>query len=170
MPERIPPPPATGSTADYIIAKRVELVMGHMAAGISRAQIIEWVQDPKNGWRQPKDDPVSPTNVDRCIRKAKAEFKRLSEPKREHILGIAYHRLGTLYQRSFAIDDYRTCLQVQAETHKLAGLYPSTKTEISGPDGGPIEITDVKDRLLARLNALAAAADSAGEVESQPDD
>lgn len=128
-----------GST-DVEVARRVEMVMSHLAAGISRTAIIEWSQSEKCDWRE-GGERVSIRTVDRYISKARAEFRKLAQPRKEYLIGVAHHRLGTLYQRCFQIDDYKTCLAVQAETHKLAGLYPATKLEHTGKDGMPIAIT-----------------------------
>jgi len=155
-----------GST-DVEVARRVETVMGHLAAGISRTAILEWSQSEKCDWRE-GGERVSIRTVDRYISKARAEFRKLAKPRKEHLLGVAYHRLGTLYQRSFGDKDYKTCLAVQAETNKLAGLYPATKLEHTGKDGGPIEVSDVRDRLAARIAALAVASEESDSPE-QPE-
>jgi hypothetical protein len=154
-------------TTDVEVARRVEAVMGHLAIGASRGQILEWAQSSACQWRD-AGDPVSASTIDRYIRKAKAEFRKLAQPRKEYLLGVAHHRLGTLYQRSFQIDDYKTCLAVQAETNKLGGLYPATKTEITGRDGGPIEVSDARERLAARIAALAAAGAADGAPQ-QPE-
>lgn len=150
------------------IAARVETILEMLAAGTRRAAIIKWSQSPACPWRTDDGGPLSDTTIDRYIRRAYAEFQKLAKPRKDRLLGVAYHRLDTLYQRSFGDKDYKTCLAVQAETNKLAGLYPATKLEHTGKDGGPIEVSDVRDRLAARIAALAVASEESDSPE-QPE-
>ena len=47
-------------------------------------------------------------------------------------------------------------LRIMERRAKLLGLDAPVKSEWSGPDGGPIEVTDARERLLALINRRAA--------------
>jgi hypothetical protein len=49
----------------------------------------------------------------------------------------------------------RESVNVGARRAKLHGLDAPIKTEISGPDGGPVSVTDARAELLAKLERIA---------------
>lgn len=61
-------------------------------------------------------------------------------------------------------DDADPDVAMDAIKTLLAYTYgrPTERKEISGPDGGPVEVDDARDRLAARLAALAAASGDSG--------
>lgn len=117
---------------------------------------------------------------------AEVEMRKRIELRRDRIMILRLNRLEYLYARAVAAGDMRTALDVQREAHKLEGLYPAKKQEITGKDGGPIQtqsivaMTDEQRQaalslLMARVGAAGAgsnpaeSADAAGSAMGRSD-
>jgi hypothetical protein len=66
----------------------------------------------------------------------------------------------TARKRAAASSD--TLLIFLLKAHRPEKYRETTKHEISGPNGGPIEVSDAKERLAARLSRLKPCADPGG--------
>jgi len=102
------------------------------------------------------------------ITKANALLAKQASVKQATEFGKALARLTSLYAASLKLQDYRTCLSVQKEINTLLGLYPPTKTEHTGPDGGAIEqkhsgavSLDLSSLSTDQLRAIVAGAENA---------
>jgi len=139
------------------VAARVLEIMPMIEAGFQTRQILAAPNVVAWG--------VNVRTVANYIRRAKAEYAKISEPRKKELRGLQLARLESGYQRCRAAGEESKALDHLKEISKTFDLYPATKTEVTGKDGGPIEVSDVRDRLAARIAALAAA----GEENSGPE-
>jgi DNA-binding CsgD family transcriptional regulator len=59
--------------------------------------------------------------------------------------------------------------RIEERRAKLLGLDAPTKTEVSGADGGPLQVADARNALLAKLSSLAAGESASGEAAEDTD-
>ncbi len=97
--------------------------------------------------------------------------KRL-ENDRDKLFARHVAQRRALYARAVNASDYRTALAVVKDEAELEGLYPSTKHEVTGKNGGPIRhafasLTDEElDRRITELEgSLRGRPDGEGAEE-----
>jgi hypothetical protein len=94
---------------------RAEQVLELVIAGLTRAQIIKWVNE-KSGWG------IKTRQVDRLIAQAHELLDQEAQPRRERELAKAIRRLDMLFARSLQINDFKACLAVERERIALLKL------------------------------------------------
>lgn len=113
------------------IEQRVNDVYDALLLGLSRREIIQYASVTKK-WN------VTPRQIDTYILSATEQLKKAGQRHRETEMGKALARLEKLYQSNLKIQDYKAALAVQQEITKLQGMYPATKVEATGANGGAI--------------------------------
>ena len=67
--------------------------------------------------------------------------------------------------------ELKVVLAALEDERKLLGMDAPTRSELSGPNGGPIEeninVSDIREKLVDRVNRIAAAGE-AGAIHSEP--
>src|SRR6185369_7261350 len=81
-------------------------------------------------------------------------------------------RREVLYALALSVSDLGTARLVLADQAELERLYPPKRTEMSGPDGGPIPtavmgLTD--DERTAAVAALLGRVPGLGQADARPD-
>jgi len=82
---------------------------------------------------------VAERTADNYIAKAKTALKTEHEADRPYLMAehVAHRRnLRAQFRRQ---NDYYGELKAAQDEAKLLGLYPATRHELGGPDGGPVE-------------------------------
>ena len=105
---------------------RIDTVYDLMLAGLKRSEIHRFVKEKHPEWG------IRTRQIDDLIAHAKKRLAETSETHREEELGKALGRLDTLYQRSFAINDYKTCAAIVKQRADLLGIAAPVKVEHSG--------------------------------------
>lgn len=59
--------------------------------------------------------------------------------------------------------------RIEERRAKLLGLDAPAKSEITGADGGPLQVTDARNALLSKLTSLAAGETAEGETAEDTD-
>jgi len=122
-----------------VVAQRVNEVLKLRLGGAEFLDIREYAAAPEQAWG------VSDTQLWRYIREADALCKEHFDAKAEHLLTRHLLQRRTLYAHAMGAGDFRTALAVLQDEAKLEGLYPATKTELTGKGGAPIVLNVVEE-------------------------
>jgi hypothetical protein len=148
------------------VLQRVEKVFELRLGGAEYADIVQYASAPEQAWG------VSGRQIWNYIAAADRRIKQRFDARAEHLLARHLLQRRTLYAHAMGAGDFRTALAVLQDEAKLEGLYPATRQELTGKDGGPLqwapalkEVTDEELALLARLHerATQGAADDNGK-------
>lgn len=88
---------------------------------------------------------VSDRQLWRYVAKGDKILAKTLEQDREKLLNRHIAQRRALYARAMAVSDYRTALATLRDDAELLGLYPPKRSEHTGKDGRPIEVTNVSD-------------------------
>src|SRR5262245_66635512 len=124
------------------VLKRVEEVFKLRLGGAEFADIREYAREPEQGWN------VSDSQLWRYIAAADKLVKERFDAKAEHLLHRHLLQRRTLYAHTMGAGDFRTALAILQDEAKLEGLYPATKTELTGKDGTPI-VLNIKEETIS---------------------
>jgi len=139
------------------MATRVDTILSLVLSGLRRGEMCRFVTEKKPEWG------ISTRTLERYIARATVQIEAIAAENADRRMAVAQTKLLDLYKRSMNIQDYKTCLSILKEESKLNDLYPAERQEISGPEGGPIEYSDAKQRLRDRLaKRRAGREDGAG--------
>ena len=94
---------------------RTEQVLELVVAGLTRAQIIKWVNE-KSDWK------ISPRQIDRHTAQAHILLLAEAKPHRAREFAKSLRRLDMLFARSLQINDFKAALAVEKEQITLLGL------------------------------------------------
>lgn len=94
--------------------ERVHEIYRLLLTGASRRSILKYAKI--KGWG------VGDRTVDGYIKEAMDELTTTLGIDREKKAALAQNRLDDLYNRSYSINDYKTCLAVLKESNELNGL------------------------------------------------
>jgi hypothetical protein len=122
-----------------VVAQRVNEVLKLRLGGAEFLDIREYAAAPEQAWG------VSDTQLWRYIREADALCKEHFDAKAEHLLNRHLLQRRTLYAHAMGAGDFRTALAVLQDEAKLEGLYPATRTELTGKDGGTVVLHVVEE-------------------------
>lgn len=135
------------------IKKRVEEIFQLRLVGALPTDIRRHAEEQHWG--------VSERQLQRYTVMADEMLAEAVENNRDRLMAHHYAARRALYARAMAVSDYRTALAVMKDEAELLGLYAAKRTELSGPDGSPIqsvsaivEMTD--DERAAAINAILA--------------
>lgn len=88
---------------------------------------------------------------------------------RENALETHLTQRASMRNKALKSDDKRLAFEILKDETKLLGLYPADKKEITGKDGGPIEVVESPlDELRSRIDSIAANKAAADDSE-RPD-
>jgi hypothetical protein len=130
------------------VRQRVNEVFKLRLGGAEFADIREYAAAPERAWG------VSDTQLWRYIRGADTLCKDHFDAQAEHLLNRHLLQRRTLYAHAMGAGDFRTALAVLQDEAKLEGLYPATKTELTGKNGGPMVFC--LEEVIAADRAIAA--------------
>ena len=94
--------------------ERIHEIYRLLLTGTSRRSIIRYASIKQWG--------VSDRTIDGYIKEAMEELTTALSVDREKKAAIAQNRLEDLYNRSYTINDFKTCLAVLKESNELNGL------------------------------------------------
>jgi hypothetical protein len=138
------------------VRKRVEEVFKLRLGGAEFADVVQYASAPEQNWG------VSERQLWNYIAAADKLVKERFDARAEHLLHRHLLQRRTLYAHAMGAGDFRTALAVLQDEAKLEGLYPATKTELTGKDGGPLQwaaaLKDVSDEELTVMARLAERA------------
>jgi hypothetical protein len=146
------------------IEERISEVFTLIVGGTESGRICRFMSEKYN---------ISTRTVERYIAEATERIIALSRPKQPVELGKAMARLENLYNVSYRLHDYRTCLSIQKEINTLLALYETQETintlrlEYKRDEADPQDLTD--DELRDILRTYARPHGSAGNGVSKPD-
>ncbi len=131
------------------IAERVEEVLRIRLDGAQFHDIVQYASEKK--WE------VGERQLWNYVAASDALLTKRLESDRNKLLARHVAQRRTLYARAVNAADYRTALAVVKDEAELQGLYPASKHELTGKNGGPIRhalssLTDDElDRRIAEL-------------------
>lgn len=114
-------------------SRRVLEVLKLMLRGVDRHAIHKHGND-NLGWG------VDLGTVNAYMIDARAELKARYADTVDELAAMADARDDYARQRALAVDDVKTFHGINTEANKRHGLYAATKTELSGPNGGPVPL------------------------------
>ena len=130
-----------GKLTNSEIQDRVDIVLDLLAQNKKRMQIM--TNDAVQAWN------VTPSSVDKYIKKARDDIALNSRQARTEHLGTAVMNLSYLYKVSLEKGDHRLCLDIQREKNRLLKLdqayLPSASVSKKGT--APKEVTDMIDKI-----------------------
>lgn len=94
--------------------ERIHEIYRLLLTGTNRRSIIRYAKI--------KEWNVSERTIDGYIKEAMEELTTTLNIDREKKAALAQHRLDDLYNRSYTINDFKTCLAVLKESNELNGL------------------------------------------------
>jgi len=115
--------PRSGKITKIEKEKRINEVGSLLLMGANRANILKYAE--KEGWN------VSDRQVDNYIRDYKNRCIRMLEENLERERAVHIRRNELLFNKSYSLADYKTCLQIDKNIADLKGLYLQ-KVEHSG--------------------------------------
>jgi hypothetical protein len=121
------------------VLKRVEEVFKLRLGGAEFADIREYALAPEQAWG------VSDGQLWRYIQAADKLIRERFDARAEHLLNRHLLQRRTLYAHAMGAGDFRTALAVLQDEAKLEGLYPATRTELTGKDGGTVVLHVVEE-------------------------
>ena len=119
----------TGVTKAWIVDQLVEL------ARTKATDLYEWSAD--TGLRLKDSDEIDPENIGAV---AEIEETRMTDKRGNDVVTIKIKQ----HSRHQALKDLAKIFKMEVE-----------RQEISGPDGGPVEVTDHRALITERLNEIA---------------
>jgi hypothetical protein len=119
--------------------RRVNEVLKLRLGGAEFPDIREYARAPEQAWE------VSEGQLWRYIRAADTLCKEYFDARAEHLLNRHALQRRQLYAHAMAAGDFRTALAVLQDEAKLEGLYPATRTELTGKDGGSVVLHIVEE-------------------------
>lgn len=156
-------PPTTGrgkKTGQAVIIQRVSLVYRLLIDGKKTPEIRRAValaaqkeaNDRKSATVPPPfvwgdEGKVADRTLDSYIRKGKQRIKAEGTALRtrgDFILGKNFARQDAIYEAAFSAKNYDTCRKIIRDQLQLCGLMGALKIELSGIDGGPVQVTQVQ--------------------------
>src|SRR5262245_57480695 len=124
------------------VVKRIEEVFTLRLGGAEFADIVQYASAPEQNWN------VSRRQLWNYIAAADQLVKERFDARAEHLLNRHLLQRRTLYAHAMGAGDFRTALAVLQDEAKLEGLYPATKTELTGKDGTPI-VLNIKEETIS---------------------
>ena len=113
--------------------RRVDDIYEAVVAGLPEREIRRYVS-------KSCDWVVDDRTLERYIATARKSIHAKSEFVREQKIGEAIAFLESQRARAVAGKDYRTALMAQRDLCRLLGLDAPTRTQVSGDEGGPLEV------------------------------
>jgi hypothetical protein len=138
-----------GQSTTYEVQRRVDEIVTLLIERKRRAEIINYAN--RKEWN------VADSTVDHYMQRARAVLAKMAKKDRTAAIGEADATYDHIVRRSFAEGDLKTALAAQKEKCVLRGLNAPTKNEVSGPAGGPIQLSNLSDEEVEK-RALAILA------------
>jgi hypothetical protein len=143
---------------------RIEQVYKLLLGGATFPDIREFARAPEQAWT------VTDAQLRRYMTVAHRRMRARFEARADYSFSQQMLRREQLYAHAMGAGDFRTALAVLQDQAKLEGLYPPTKTELTGRDGGPLQFS-LEDAVAAdrELEEAERDRDRRGGGEALPD-
>jgi len=119
---------------DTTVDQRIEHVVRLRLGNATLADIRQFAAQPEQCWR------VCDRQLKRYIRKADELILASFNEDRERLLREHVVRRDHLYRVAMQQGNVRDALAVLKDLDELMGLYPAKRTELTGKDGGSLEV------------------------------
>jgi len=125
------------------VARRVEEVLRIRLDGAQFWDVCEYVREKEresgSAWELADGaEPLSDSQVRRYIQRADRLILASVKEKRGKVLRRHLARRERMYGAAMNAGDVRTALAVLQDEARLRGLYPPTKTQLTGKGGAPL--------------------------------
>ena len=104
----------------------VDVVFELIVKGLRSSEILRYVSEKHKDWN------VTDRTVEEYIAKARKEFTKRSDYKRDQEISKSKARLELLFAQNQKIQDYKAALATQKELNELLGLYEPSERKHSG--------------------------------------
>jgi hypothetical protein len=135
------------------VRRRVEEVYRLRLGGAEFSDILQFASAPEQNWN------VSERQIWNYVAAADKLVKERFDARADHLLARHLLQRRQLYAHAMGAGDFRTALAVLVDEAKLEGLYPATRTELTGKEGRAlvpaVEMTEEEKR--AAVAAIVAA-------------
>jgi hypothetical protein len=157
-----------------IIEQRVQDVLRIRLDGAEFWDLRQYVSEKAAANEQPwviedGGKPLCDRQLWRYIEQADKLLATSCRTSRKKLLRRHLAQLRSLYARAVQAGDLRTALAVLTDLGKLLDLYPAARTELSGPDGAPLNAVTVELTNDERAVAIAAIFAIVGKSDCRPD-
>jgi hypothetical protein len=159
-----PKPKATAETVKARIFDVVRLMLDGAQPWDVTAYVSEQEAKGEAPWTIPPcGKPLCERTIRRYCRRAEQVIGAGCQADREALVRRHIAQRRQLYARAVAKGDERTALACARDEAELLALYPAHRTEVSGPNGGPLltvaaVATMSETERLERVRGLIAAA------------
>jgi hypothetical protein len=154
------PPEKTKRANSLTLRQRVEEVLQMRLAGLEFMDIRQHAE--KEGWN------VSERQLWRYIAAGDKLLEESLEKDRLKVFNRAIAQRRALLARSMSVSDYSTAARILKDEAELLNLYPPKRTEMSGPNGGPISTATVELTEDERAAAITALFARVGQGDPRP--
>ena len=139
------------------VSRRIDAIYDLLLQGVGRRGIAQYAD--QHSWE------VSHRQLDTYTTRAKTLLAKASERERTVELGKTIEQLDMLFMKALAANDRAEARALLRDRTDLLGLAAPNRQELTGRDGGPLEmgIADHTKALLADLEEQAARASQDGE-------
>jgi len=156
------------------IQQRVEEVLRIRLDGAEFWDIREYAREKEkeegSAWELPENGkPLSDAQLWRYVARADKLVAESCRSSRKKLLRRHLAQRRNMYAKAIGAGDVRTALAVARDECELLNLYPPKKTELTGKDGGPLQLESVVMTNEERLKALAALHTAVGEIGGNAD-
>jgi hypothetical protein len=121
---------------------RIDTVVEMILKGLSRSEIVRQCNSLYG---------INSRMADNYIADAKKIIKEQCDKNIEQNIATAYNRFNLLFQKSYAIQDYSECRQIQQSINKLLGLDAAVKTDITTKGEKINDIDTIKKAFLESI-------------------
>jgi hypothetical protein len=104
------------------IAQRIKIIVGLVSKGMPKPDIWQYMSDTTG---------ISERTFERYWKEATNKFNYINESEIKQIVNVSIHQLQTLYFDAYKEKRYSEALQAKREIHKLLGLYPAEKHDVT---------------------------------------
>jgi len=128
--------PAAAAVSGAVLDQRIIEIQKCITKGLTSPEIHRFAKEKWN---------IEPATVNVYIRKAREKFADIPEEEWRAARGIILSQCNDLYKKSYAAEDYRTCLEILkyiSKMFKLDGEEQKQPTIIINLEGGAIDEYD----------------------------
>jgi hypothetical protein len=104
--------------------KRVAIILKLIIGGASPFYVHQYVNQ-KTDW------DISSRQVDKYIARARKKLLDDLDDDLDKLRAEQSERLDDLYRKAYAVQEYKTCLNISAEKNKLFGLHAPAKHDVT---------------------------------------
>jgi hypothetical protein len=181
MPEADIPEAATGGpeaasmtrATSATLQQRIQAVLQIRLDGAEGWDVRQFVAEKEAAgevpWTIPEGGkPLSERQIRRYVEQADDLIAESCRTSRKQLIRRHLAQRRSLYARAVQAGDIRTALAVLNSLAELQNLFPAKRTEVTGPDGGPLQAATVELTDDERAAAIAAIFATVGKGSGGP--